>query len=94
MRTVKEVSTLLAQRAEQVAKYLLPNGKREGNEWCIGSLAGECGQSLKIHLVGEKSGIFCDFATGDRGDLLDLWCLNRSISLSGAISEAKRWLAI
>ncbi len=93
-KTAKEVSLLLAQRAEEIAKYLLPNGKHTGNEWCAGSVIGEAGESLKVHLNGEKSGVFCDFATGEAGDLLDLWRLNRNISLLEAISQSKQWLGI
>jgi twinkle protein len=38
--------------------------------------------------------VFCDFATGDRGDLLDLWRLTRQINLMAALSEATQWLGI
>jgi twinkle protein len=30
-------------------------------------------ESLKVHLTGDKAGIWQDFATGEGGDLLDLW---------------------
>ncbi|WP_412756285.1 toprim domain-containing protein [Legionella bozemanae] len=94
MRMAKEVSRQLAQRAEEIARYLLPNGKRHGNEWCVGSISGEIGKSLKIHLIGEKAGVWCDFATGDKGDLLDLWALNRNLQISDAIKEASSHLGI
>jgi hypothetical protein len=42
----------------------LPNGKKIGPNWCVGSLAGEPGDSLKIHV---RKGIWADFATGDKG---------------------------
>ena len=38
----------------------LPNGRREGREYCVGSLAGEPGKSLKINL---HTGVWTDFAT-------------------------------
>lgn len=46
-----------------VARWL-PNGRREGHEWCVGSLRGEAGRSLKINL---RTGRWCDFAAGDGG---------------------------
>ncbi|MDW9176990.1 toprim domain-containing protein [Legionella pneumophila] len=85
----KEISLLLAQRAEDIARHLLPQGKKEGNEWCVGSISGESGKSLRVRLTGEKAGIWCDFATGtDKGDLLDLWALKRNLKISEAIKEA------
>lgn len=90
----KEVSRQLAKRVEEIARYLLPNGKRYGNEWCVGNINGEIGESLKLHLVGDKAGVWCDFATGDKGDLLDLWTLNRNLKISEAIKEASSYLGI
>jgi twinkle protein len=90
--TAREVSMRLAQRADDVTKYLFPNGKISGNEFCVGSLAGEPGESLKIHLRGDKAGVFCDFASGESGDLLDAWSLGRSITTAKAFYEAKQWL--
>ena len=45
-------------------KQWLPNGKKIGAYWCVGSLAGEPGESLKIHA---RKGLWSDFATGDKG---------------------------
>ncbi len=93
---IKEISQLLAQRVEEVARYLLPNGKKIGNEYCLGNVEGEHGGSLKIHLTGEKAGIWCDFESGgdQSGDLLDLWSATRKITLAAAIKEAKQYLGI
>lgn len=90
----KDVSRQLAQRAEDVARYLLPNGKKIGAEWRAGSTGGESGESLGVHLSGEKSGVWSDFATGDRGDLLDLWAAVRNLTLSAAISDACEYLVV
>ncbi len=83
--------TLLKQKldgnVESVAKHLLPNGKKEGHEWRAGSVAGEEGKSLGIHLSGEKRGVWCDFSTGECGDLIDLWAATKRLSLSEALSE-------
>ena len=92
----KEISRQLAQRAEDVARYLLPNGKRDGNEWRVGSTNGEPGRSLGVHLTGDKAGVWSDFANGgsDAGDLLDLWAATRNLKISEAIKEATRYLGI
>lgn len=57
----------------------LPQGHREGYEWCVGSLAGEPGHSLKINL---RSGLWHDFATGEGG--------SDPVSLAAAIFRIKQ----
>lgn len=94
MMMAKEVSRQLAQRAEDIARYLLPNGKKSGSEWRVGSIDGESGESLGVHLTGEKSGVWSDFADGSSGDLLDLWAATRHLTLAEAIKEATRHLGI
>lgn len=92
----KEIAKNLAQRVEDVARYLLPQGNRQGNEWCVGNISGQPGKSLKLHLTGEKAGLWCDFANGNghSGDLLDLWAKSRNLTISEAIKEATYYLGI
>ncbi len=95
MISIKELSEKLSKEAEIVTKMLLPNGKKLGNEYVVGSINGEEGQSLKIHLTGEKTGVWADFATGDKGaDLIDLWVAVKKISLAAAIQQVKEYLRI
>jgi twinkle protein len=92
---IREIIQLLNGRAEDVAAMLLPNGKREGREWVIGSIAGEPGRSCKIAVEGSKRGVFSDFAAGGlSGDLLDLWQAVKGISIAEAVQEAKKYLGI
>lgn len=90
----KKVATLLAQHAEPLALQWYPAGVREGQEWRVGALSGEAGRSLCIHLNGAKAGYWCDFATGERGDLLELWRLHHNITLREALQQARAWLGI
>lgn len=62
----------LAARIDVLAGELLPRGIREGHEWRVGSLAGEPGRSMAVHLRGNKAGVWADFSSGDSGDALDL----------------------
>jgi twinkle protein len=91
---VREIVQLLNDRAEDVATMLLPGGKREGREWVVGSVNGESGRSCKVAVDGSKRGVFADFATGENGDLLDLWQAAKSITLAEAVMEAKKYLGI
>lgn len=94
MIRASDIAARLADRAEDVAAMLLPNGKRHGREWCCGSLSGEAGDSLKVHLGGLKSGVWKDFATDEGGDLIDLWAAVRNLSVAQALAETKDYLGI
>lgn len=89
-----ELAALLARDAEGVAKMLLPQGKRDGQEWRAGSLDGEAGKSLGVHLTGQKAGVFCDFATGEGGDLLDLWAQTRGVGIGEACKQVADYLGV
>lgn len=90
----KEIARLLAQGIEGVCGYLLPGGRKVGAEWCSGSVAGDKGDSCKVHLAGEKAGVWCDFATGEKGDALDLWRACRGLGLPDAMREACAYLGV
>lgn len=94
MADISEVKRLLASRAQAVAEYLLPGGRKDGNEWRAGSVGGEKGQSLGVHLAGPKAGVWADFASGEGGDLLDLWQAVHRVSLVQALDEARTWLGV
>ena len=89
-----EIASRLAGRAESVCRELLPGGKREGHEWRAGSVSGEAGKSLGVHLSGEKAGVWADFAAGGSGDLLDLWRECRGLDLPTAMREACAFLGV
>jgi len=90
----REIAERLAHQAADVAAHLLPRGKRAGQEWKAGSISGDAGQSLSVRIAGAKRGVWKDFATGDGGDLLDLWAARHGISVSEAMREAAKYLGV
>lgn len=90
----KELSQRMAGEAAAIAQYLLPGGKRKAGEWAAGSTSGEEGQSLSVRITGAKAGVWADFASGEKGDLLDLWAAVRGCSISEAIREAKDYMGV
>ena len=94
MAEILDIKRRLAERAQSVAEHLLPNGRKDGHEWRAGSVQGEPGKSLGVHLSGQKAGVWTDFAGGKGGDLLDLWREVRGVSLVEALDEARDWLGI
>lgn len=91
---ISEVVSALTAQVENVGKMLLPGGREVGREWESGSTGGEAGKSLKLCLSGAKKGKWSDFATGEGGDLLDLWRIVKGIPLSAALVEAKAYLGV
>lgn len=94
MTDITAIKRMLADRAQSVAEMLLPGGRKEGAEWRAGSVAGEKGQSLGVHLSGPKAGIWQDFATGEGGDLLDLYIACKGGSLTDALDWARGYLGV
>ncbi len=93
--TPSQIADQLASNVETVVHELLPNGKRQGHEWCAGSAAGEEGSSLKVHLTGDRAGMWKDFSSSEKGgDLLDLACATKGIGMADAIKWACEWLGI
>lgn len=90
-----EIARCLAQHAEAVCRHYLCNGRRRGAYWHIGDVANTPGQSLYVHLSGARAGKWCDAATSEHGDLLDLIALTCKLpTLRHAIAEARQFLAL
>lgn len=91
---IRQLSDMLSQKAESVCEWLLPQGKREGKEWRVGSVEGNTGHSLGVNLCG-KPGVWRDFAddTGG-GDLIDLIQAVKGVSKAQAVALAKDFLGL
>jgi hypothetical protein len=86
--TTPDLARVLADQAESLARALFPAGRQQGHHWCVGSLASEPGQSLRISLAGKHRGRWRDFADGSGGDLLDLVA---AVRFAGDLRQAIRW---
>ncbi len=89
-----ELKRALADRAEEVCRHLLPEGKLEGKDWRGGRLAnGDGGHSLGVICRGEKAGVWTDHGGSSGGsNLLELWIQARGIAFQQAVEEARAWL--
>lgn len=94
--SLKDLSAMLAADIEPVCRHYLPNGRRNGNYWQVGSTAGEEGASLRVNLAGRWRGYWRDWANPkDRGRPLDLIRAVRNFTTIGeAADEARRFLAL
>lgn len=82
-----EIRAQLQNNIEQVVAYLFPQGKRRGAQYLVGNIDGDPGESLVIELAGQKCGVWYDFATGDKGDVIALWAAARQFNLTYDFSE-------
>ena len=90
-----DISAALTGRIEFLCSTLLPNGRKIGRHWHVGSIYGEPGDSLKICLKGDKAGRWCDFANADHyGDPLDLVRFTTTGSTVEAMDWARKWLGV
>lgn len=94
MSDITALKIMLADRALEITQKLLPNGRREGSEWRAGSVNGERGQSLGVHLTGAKAGVWSDFNSGQGGDLIDLWMACRGQDLPSALEDIRSYLGV
>ena len=89
-----ELAEMMNRDADLISRHLLPNGRRDGREWRVGSTDGEEGQSLGICIEGNKQGVWCEFNGERGGDILDLWMEVKGVGLSEAMSQAMLFLGI
>lgn len=75
--TLDEIKAGLRANAFDLARFLFPQGRRNGKEWTTGDVTGSPGKSFSICIQGIKAGTWCDFGTGEKGTLIDLWAMNR-----------------
>jgi hypothetical protein len=93
------VARLLAERAEDVCRHFLSNGRREGRYWLVGDTSNTPGRSLYLRLVdspdGGRAGKWTDAQSGEHGDLLDIIASTRATrTMRETLDEARRFLRL
>ncbi len=94
----KEVRTTLRARVEEVLVYLLPKGRFYEQHFEVGNIDGQSGNSLRVTLRRDKRGLWHDFATGEGGDMLDLWAACHHFDIKTqfvqVLQSASSWLGL
>ena len=80
------VNRSLLSNLESVLHQWFPNGRKQGSSFCVGSLAGDPGESLKIDL---KRGVWKDFSQDTKGgsDPISLYAAMQGLSQFEAAKE-------
>lgn len=82
------LSQLLSSNIKETLSQWLPGGSIQGNEYICGSVAGGSGKSCRINL---KTGMWADFATGEKGgDLISLYAAIKNIKQTESYSELSK----
>lgn len=93
-----DIQTIAAQalaHIEAICTRWLPDGKKAGHEWEIGDRHGTPGKSLKVHLSGNKAGMWADFSTGDKGgDLVSLAAFIDGVSQGDAARRLAEFMGL
>ncbi|MDD9335196.1 MAG: AAA family ATPase [Rickettsiaceae bacterium] len=93
---VPEIKAQLLLNLRSCLSYLFPNGTFHGDEFRIGDVHGNKGQSLRVELSGSRAGLWNDFATGEGGDIIDLWAAvhrkNARTEFPEVMASISEWL--
>ena len=84
------LSQEVAHHSRSLCRELLPDGIVKGNNYRIGNVYGEKGDSLSVQLEGENAGNWKDFESGDGGDLIDLVSKNLGLPIKDSMVWLKR----
>ncbi|CAH1649572.1 DNA primase [Hyphomicrobiales bacterium] len=95
-----DLARRLGQSAEAVCRRYLSNGRRCGRYWLVGDIRNAPGRSTFVRLAGPETGRgaagrWCDAATGEHGDLLDL--IREAcgvVDFREVVEEARRFLSL
>lgn len=101
--SASDIGDMLREHTDSVVRMVFPHAVEAGGFLCIGSLQGEAGDSLKVHLRGPKRGTWADYAASEsdprgKGDLLKLLQLTvgggdlTKDCFKRGLAEAKRFL--
>lgn len=93
---IRDVRVMLQERIEPLCRELLPDGRRESNHWVARNptRADREAGSFKVWLKGQGRGAWIDYATGEKGDVIDLIVFVHGTDRSQALAWAKGWLGI
>ncbi len=94
----EDIVRRLAERAEEVCRHYLSNGRKIGGYWIVGDRRNTKGRSLYLRLRSNSSraaGKWTDAAGGENGDLLDIIATAiGSGRHADALAEAERFLGV
>jgi putative DNA primase/helicase len=86
-----ETRAAMLARLDSVLFTLFPAGKIRRGKFHIGDTLGSPGDSLEIVLDGDKAGLWTDRATGDGGDIFDLFARHMAADVHADFARVLRY---
>ena len=94
----EHLKELLLSNLKTYLPRLLPAGIIHHNQFLVGNIDGVRGKSLSVELQGPKAGIWRDFATGEGGDIFDLfasvWNVDLKTHFTSFLERLGEWLDV
>jgi hypothetical protein len=93
----EDLKNALAPRAEEVAAWLYPEGKRVGGFWVVGDIEGRPGDSFKVNLTGKWAGMAREWADGVEGkpvSLIDCYMVRCNCTFPQAVEDLADWMRV
>ena len=94
----EHLKELLLSNLQTYLPRLLPTGTLQRNQFLVGNIDGVKGKSLSVELQGTKAGMWRDFATGEGGDIFDLfasvWNVDLKTSFTSFLERLGEWLGV
>lgn len=94
--STQQLKERVLYRLEEALRVLFPAGQVRQKQFIVGNLSGDRGKSLVIELAGDKVGMWIDFATGEGGDILDLWARTQRLDIrrdfQKVVADIENWL--
>ena len=79
-----------------VLSYLFPGGVFQRGKFFVGDIRGNPGDSLNVEIEGRKAGMWHDFATGEGGNIIELWAAATGRDLRSdfpaIVDDIRAWL--
>lgn len=94
MNEISDLADALRDRADELARLLLPRGSRQGRDWKATSANSPIGEAISVIVSGPKKGVVGFWQSDKGGDMLDL--IERVLGLSKrqAIDWARRYIGL
>ena len=93
-RRVDRLRDALKASCHDIVRHVFPRARINSHEARIGNVQGDAGESLSISMKGEERGLWMDHATGEHGDLIDLWRDSSGMSFRETVEDLEKFCGL
>lgn len=93
-RRVERLRSALQSSCHDIVRHVFPRARISATEARIGDVQGNAGESLSIAMSGPEKGLWMDHATGESGDIIDLWRDSSGMSFREAVDDLEKFCGL